>query len=58
MSDENVFGFEITVNDLLLLQQIQRAEHLFSKAPDHLQGEAPERVGLDELVEVHVQQLG
>lgn len=58
MPDQNVFGLKVAVNNLLLLQQIQRAEHLLSEAPNHLQGETTEGVGFDELVEVHVQQLG
>lgn len=58
MPDQDVFGFQIAMDDLLLLQQIQRAKHLLGEAPNHLQGETPKGVGLDELVEIHVQQFG
>lgn len=52
---KNILGLEITVNDLLLLQQVQRAEHLFCEAPDHFEGKATESIGLDKFVEVHVE---
>lgn len=58
MPDQNIFGLQVAVNDLLLLQQIQGAEHLLGEAPNHFQGETTEGVGFDELVQVHVQQLG
>lgn len=45
------------MDDLLLLQQIQRTEHLLRKAPNHLEREATEGVGLDEFVQVHIQKF-
>lgn len=58
MTQEDVLGLEITVDDLVLLEKIQRAEHLLRHAPNQLQGEATECVGFYEFVEIHVQQFG
>lgn len=54
---EDVFRLEIAVNNPVLLQEAQRAQHLLSESPDELQREATERIRLDEFVEVHIQQL-
>lgn len=58
VSHEDVFGFEIAMDDLVLLEEIERAEHLLRETSNHLDGKAAERVSLDELVEVHVQEFG
>ncbi len=42
----------------MLLQQVERAEELLGEATDELQGETAELVGLDELVKIHIQELG
>jgi len=46
------------MDDLVLFKQVQRAEELLGKPADEFQRETTEGVGFDELVEVHVEELG
>lgn len=57
MREQDVFWFEITVDDLLGFQQEKTAEKLLGKAANDFYRETTECVRLDELVEVHVQQF-
>jgi len=58
VAEQDILGLQVTVDDFVLLQQVQRAEQLLGEASDEFQGEAAERVRLDEFVEVHIQKLG
>lgn len=58
MTQQDVFWLQVTVNDLLLLQEVKRTEHLLREAPDQLETMATELVRLDELVKVHIEELG
>src|SRR5688500_2728863 len=58
MAQEDVFWLQVAMDDLLLLQQVEGAEHVLGEPADQLEGEAPEGIGLDELIKVHVQELG
>ena len=57
LSEEDVLRLQVTVDDLVLLEQVQRAQELLGKATNQLEREATESVGLDELVEIHVEEL-
>lgn len=57
MGEEDVFGLEIAVDDLVALQQAQAAEHLLGEGPDEAEREATEVVRLDEFVQIHAEQL-
>ena len=57
MAKQDVLRFEIAVDDFLLLQQIERAQHLLGEPPDELDRETSEGVRLDEFVEVHIEKL-
>ena len=58
MAEEDIFRLQIAMDDLVLLEQVQRAEELLGKSADEFQRETTEGVGFDELVEVHVEELG
>jgi len=58
MAEQDVFGLQITVDDPVLLEQIEGAENLLGKPADQPKREATEGIRLDELVKIHVQKLG
>jgi len=58
MRQENVFRLEIAMDDPVLFKQQQTAQKLLGEAPHYVDREASEGVGLDELVQIHVQELG
>ena len=58
VAKEDVLRLQIAMNDLVLLKQVQRAEELLGEPSDQFQRESAEGVGFDELVEVHVEELG
>jgi hypothetical protein len=49
---QDILGFQVAVNDVLLLQQEQASHHLAGKATDQREGESLEIVCTNELVEV------
>jgi len=51
-AEEDVFGFEVAVDDAFLLEEHQTGEQLAGEATDEWQREAGEVVGADEFVEV------
>lgn len=57
MSKENILRLEIAMNDFVLLQQHQTAQKLLSESSNNLQRETAEGVGLDKLVEIHIEEL-
>jgi len=58
MSKEDVLGFEIAVDDFVLLEEEEGVKHLLSEATDDFERKAAEGVGFDELVQIHVKELG
>ena len=57
MAKQNIFGFQIAVNDLVLFEQVEGAEHLFGEASDEFDREPAEGIRLDELIKVHIEKL-
>lgn len=55
--EQNVLWFEVAVDDAVLLQRFQTLEDGVGELPDQREAEALELVLLDELVEVHAEQL-
>jgi len=55
--EQYVLWFHITVNDVMVVQQQQTPQHRVSKLAHETETEAAEFVLLDQLVEVHRQQL-
>ena len=57
MRQEDVLRLEITVYHFVLFQEHQATQKLLGKSSDDLQRKSAEGVGLDELVEVHIQKF-
>ena len=57
MSEENVLGFEIAMDDFMLLEQQEAAEELLGETTNDFQGEPTESVRLDKLIQIHVEKL-
>ena len=54
MAQEDVLRFQIAVNHLALLKQIQRREYLLRETADDAKREPAESMRLDELIKVHI----
>lgn len=57
LAQQNVFGFEVAVHDVVFPHVVERNEDLNRETFDQTQREALKVVHLDEVVEVHAQQL-
>lgn len=57
MPQQDILGLQITVDDLVLLQQVQRGKHLLGEPTNEFEREAAEGIRLDKLVQVHVQEF-
>lgn len=57
MSQEDVFGLEIAMNDFVTVQKDKTAQQLLGESSYEFQRETTEIVSLDEFVEIHVQQV-
>jgi hypothetical protein len=57
MSEQYIFRFEIAMYDFVAMEEHQASEELLRKAPNELQRKALEVVSLDELVQVHAEQV-
>jgi len=57
MGEEDILGLEIAMYYFVLLQEDQATQKLFGESSNDLQRKASEGVGLDELVEVHIQKF-
>ena len=57
VTQQDIFRLQITMDDLLLFQKVEGAQHLFGEAPDELDRETAEGIRLDELVEIHIKKL-
>lgn len=55
MRQEDVLGFQVTVNNLVAVQQDKTIEYLFGEATNKLEGETSKVVSLDEFVKVHTE---
>ena len=55
--EQYVLWFHVTVNDVMIVQQQQTLEHRVSKLAHQAETEALELVLLDQLIEVHRQNL-
>lgn len=55
--EQNVLGLEVAVDDAVLVQRVQTLQDRVGELPDQREAEALELVLLDELVQVHAQQL-
>jgi len=53
LSQENVFGLKIAMNNVVFIQVVQRDQDLDCESLDKIQGEALEMIHLDELIQVH-----
>lgn len=56
-AQQNVLGFEVTVHDVVFPHVVERNEDLNRETFDQTQRKALKVVHLDEVVEVHAQQL-
>ena len=57
MGKQNIFRFQIAMNDLVMVQQDETLKKLFSESPNELQRETSEVVCLDEFVQVHAEKV-
>lgn len=57
LAQQNVLGFEVAVHDVVFPHVVERNEDLNRETFDQTQREALKVVHLDEVVEVHAQQL-
>lgn len=57
MSQKDVFGLEIAMNDFMTIQKNETAQQLLGEASNDFQRETTEVVSLDELVKIHVQEI-
>ena len=55
--EQNVLGLHVAVNDVMIVEQQETLEHRVRELADETDAEAVKPVLLDELVEVHRQQL-
>jgi len=55
--EQNVLGLQVAVDDAAVMQQLETLEDGVRKLADEREAEALELVALDQLVEVHAQQL-
>lgn len=53
MGKEDIFGFQVTVDHLVLFQEDETAEELLGETSYEFQRKAAEVMTLDKLVEVH-----
>lgn len=58
MGEQYVLGFQIAVDDLVLVKENEAGQELLCKAPNELQGEPLEIMRFDEFVQVHPKQVG
>ena len=57
MGEEDIFRLEITMNNFVLLEQQETTKELLGETADDLRRETTERIGLDELVKIHIKKL-
>lgn len=58
MSQEDIFGFQIAVNDFVVVKEDETVQELLGKSSDQFQGEASEIMSFDEFVKIHSQEVG
>ena len=58
MSEQDVFGFQIAMDDTLALKKNERRENLFGESLDKDKRKALEFMCFDELIEVDPKQFG
>lgn len=57
IAEQNVFGFQVAVNDVLRLQKVQRVQNLNANLADQWERETLELGALQHVVQVEIQQL-
>jgi hypothetical protein len=57
MFQQHVLGLEVAVDDAVMTHQAERQQHLVGEAADKGRREADEAVRLDELVQIHAEEL-
>lgn len=58
MSKQDVFGFQVAVDDAMAFKQVECWQHLLCEAADEWEWEAFEFISFDELIQVHAEELG
>jgi hypothetical protein len=57
MRQQDIFRFEIAVNDFMMLQEHETLQQLFCESSDEFERKSSEVVGFDEFVKVHAEKI-